>query len=176
MRIIGKFLSLFGLWLAGVNALAQCHETLAHSFDSTSAILINDGTVFDQRTGLMWMRCSLGRKWQDGTCMEDHALAARFTWGDALVQSEKFEYANYNDWRLPNKNELESIVERRCYDPAVDTEVFPNTQVIGYWTNSANNFNEAFAWAINFANGDHVTTRRTNLLAVRLMREIENGE
>jgi hypothetical protein len=32
----------------------------------------------------------------------------------------------YNDWRLPNKNELESLVERRCHDPAINAAYFPN--------------------------------------------------
>lgn len=153
--------------------LAACHEGLNPSFAAKEVVLVDNGTVFDSTTGLMWMRCSIGQNWQGETCVaDDTGTALTFTWAEALVQAQNFGFAGYDDWRLPNKNELESIVDRACYDPAINERVFPNTAAHGYWTNSPHNFNDSFAWAINFADGDHVTTRRTNLLSMRLVREV----
>jgi len=55
-----------------------------------------DGTITDLATGLMWMK-------------EDNAKAV--SWKDALYFGENFEWAGYDDWRLPNAKELQSIVD-----------------------------------------------------------------
>ena len=39
-----------------------------------------------------------------------------------------------NDWRVPNRNELASIVESRCHSPAINGEVFPATPLEWFWT------------------------------------------
>jgi hypothetical protein len=55
-----------------------------------------DGTVSDEATGLMWMQADSGEgmKWQD-----------------ALAYADTQRYANYDDWRLPNAKELQSILD-----------------------------------------------------------------
>jgi hypothetical protein len=96
-----------------------------------------------------------------------------FSWEQALVQAAKLKnFAGFSDWRIPNKNELGSIVDYACAQPALDVNVFPDTQAIGYWTNSPNGFNPERAWAINFAHGEHTTPTRDALLGVRLVRVI----
>ncbi len=55
-----------------------------------------DGTVTDHATGLMWMKQDSGRE---------------MSWKDALAYAEQSTYANYDDWRLPNIKELQSIVD-----------------------------------------------------------------
>lgn len=166
-------LFLGGLGLTMLPSMAACPDGLSASFAADEVILVNNGTVFDATTGLMWMRCSIGQHWHNESCVEDNAGSPQlFMWAEALNEAKGYAFAGYDDWRLPNKNELESIVDRACFDPAINERVFPNTAARGYWTNSPNNFNDAFAWAINFADGDHVTTRRTNLLSMRLVREV----
>jgi len=151
---------------------AECNPLLVASFDSSQVVAHEDGTLVDLRTGLMWQRCALGYQWQKGTCSRG-AAAAEFTWEQALESSVGNKtFAGHGDWRLPNKNELGSIVERACFSPAVDESFFPATEVKGYWTNTPNNFNEFSAWAVNFADGDHMSTSRTNLLGVRLVRDV----
>jgi hypothetical protein len=56
----------------------------------------NDGTVSDLATGLMW------RAEDDGETRD---------WEDALYYAENSDYAGYDDWRLPNAKELQSIVD-----------------------------------------------------------------
>ena len=55
-----------------------------------------NGTITDAATGLMWMQNDSGEG---------------ITWEEALKYAEKQEYAGYNDWRLPNIKELQSIVD-----------------------------------------------------------------
>ncbi len=61
-----------------------------------------DGTALDTVTGLMWMRCSVGQKWDGSTCV-GHAQ-----WKDAKSASKNF--AGYSNWRLPSIDELRTLV------------------------------------------------------------------
>ncbi len=99
----------------------------------TNLAFNGDGTVTDNTTGLMWMRCSLGQVWDGKTC---GGKAATFTWADALKAAAGHEFAGYTDWRLPNKNELESIVEGRCFTPTINSSVFPATPSTYFWSSS----------------------------------------
>lgn len=58
-----------------------------------------DGTVIDYATGLLWNKLDSG----EGIIWED-ALA----W---VQEKNKEYYLGYNDWRLPNSKELQSIVD-----------------------------------------------------------------
>lgn len=56
----------------------------------------HDGTVTDQATGLMWQKMDSGKG---------------MDWKNALKYAENLTLAKYNDWRLPNAKELQSIVD-----------------------------------------------------------------
>jgi hypothetical protein len=55
-----------------------------------------DGTITDLATGLMWM--------------QDDSGSGMF-WEDALAYAENLTHAGYDDWRLPNAKELQSILD-----------------------------------------------------------------
>jgi len=55
-----------------------------------------DGTISDLATGLMWLQDDSGEA---------------MLWEDALSYAENFEFASYDDWRLPDVKELQSIVD-----------------------------------------------------------------
>jgi hypothetical protein len=55
-----------------------------------------DGTITDRATGLMWVQQDSGKT---------------MNWKDALAYAENLEFAGYDDWRLPNVKELQSIVD-----------------------------------------------------------------
>jgi hypothetical protein len=94
-----------------------------------------DGTVTDGATGLMWAQTDSG---------------SGMNWQSALawVQTKNSEnYLGYNDWRLPNAKELQSIVD---YTRSPDTTssaaidpVFTSTQI----DNEAGNDDYPFYWA-----------------------------
>jgi hypothetical protein len=83
-----------------------------------------DGTVTDPKTGLTWMRCSMGQTWDGNTCI---GTASTYTFDGANALTGRVTFAGKNDWRLPNIRELQSIVNRSATDPSIDSFVFPNT-------------------------------------------------
>jgi hypothetical protein len=99
----------------------------------------DNGTVTDNATRLIWMRCSLGQTWNGSTC-EGNAI--QYNWQDALLAAQAENFASFDDWRLPNVKELASIVELACYQPAINLTIFPEptdsteTQYV-YWTSTA---------------------------------------
>jgi hypothetical protein len=123
-----------------------------------------NGTVTHIPTGLMWMRCSLGQTWNDGVCTGPEET---FTWQDALNAADSLNdaggFAGHVDWRLPNRHELLSIIEWRCWLPAVNLAVFPGTSPSPFWTSTPGAMydgsygakpNHAFAaWFVDFVTG-----------------------
>jgi hypothetical protein len=64
-----------------------------------------DGTVTDLATGLTWMKADSG---------------IALNWEEALEYAENLEFAGYDDWRLPNAKELQSIVDYTRAPDAVE--------------------------------------------------------
>lgn len=91
-----------------------------------------DGTVTDQKTGLTWMRCLLGMSWDGSTCLG--STASMYTFGQAIRLQKIF--AGKSDWRLPNIRELQTIVDRSVYNPAIDKVAFPNAPSWALWSSS----------------------------------------
>jgi Protein of unknown function (DUF1566) len=152
---------------------AECNGQLKSTFDQSKIVIETNGTLVDLTTGLMWQRCAVGYEWRNNTCNLQEGSAALFTWEQALIHARQYRsFVGFGDWRLPNKNELGSLVDYACFQPALDVKLFPETRSAGYWTNSPNSFTELRAWAVNFAYGDQMSSARTDLLSVRLVREV----
>ena len=115
-----------------------------------------NGTVTDTKTGLMWKKCSEGQIWDSNTnsCSGGNIV---YTWQKALQQAQKVNtdggFASYIDWRVPNKNELASLVEEQCYAPAINLAVFPNASSNSYWSSSPLSDDGDGAWSISFGYG-----------------------
>ena len=75
-----------------------------------------DGTITDNLTGLMWVK--------DPAQIPGGLFASPMYWYDAINACENLDYVGHNDWRLPNINELMSIVDHSRYDPAFDPMFF----------------------------------------------------
>ncbi|MDD4908158.1 MAG: DUF1566 domain-containing protein, partial [Candidatus Omnitrophica bacterium] len=87
--------------------------------------------TLDNNTGVMWEVKSPEKG--DVNYCED-----RYNWKDAqdkyIKALNQKKYAGFSDWRLPNKDELRSIVDYGRTNPAVDTCYFPNCKSDLYWT------------------------------------------
>ncbi|MBI5559069.1 MAG: DUF1566 domain-containing protein [Deltaproteobacteria bacterium] len=115
-------------------------------------VINNDGTVTDSATGLMWQQCSMGKTWNNATQVCD-GTATRLTWQNALEQSENLNLAGYDDWRLPNRNELQSLLDYSRISPAIDTVYFPGTVSFAYWSSTTYASITYGAWLVDFYYG-----------------------
>lgn len=141
------------LIVAARSADANCRDDITPSTPEQDFTIHNNGTVTHNTTGLMWMRCSLGQNWDGSTCS---GTLRKLTWSDALDAIPNRNFVGYNDWRLPNKNELASIVERRCINPAINNAVFPNTPSATYtrfWSSSPAAESSYYSWFVGFGSG-----------------------
>jgi hypothetical protein len=125
----------------------------------------NDGTVTHKRTGLTWQRCSVGQTWTGSTCS---GTATGYTWDAAMVLKSNF--AGKSDWRLPNENELLSLVEYGAYVPAINITLFPNISTNGFWSSSTVANYSYYAWVVDFGNGYDSFDYEYGGYAVRLVR------
>lgn len=160
------------LALLGSNALALCaggnENTAVIATTPTAEFTDNgDGSVTHATTGLVWKRCSEGQAWDGSTCT---GSAVALTWAQALVQANASTDLGATDWRLPNVKELESLVEARCWTPAIDSAVFPQAEATDYWTSSPFAGDPQASLVVNFDAGHTGSVARTAATAVRLVR------
>ena len=110
-----------------------------------------DGTIYDTETGLLWWRCSWGSEWSAAQCREEPVQVG---WADALALAQEQTMAGYTNWRLPNINELQSIVDWGCFEPAVKMSVFPDIENGRYWSSSARTTGDSgVVLVVDFYNG-----------------------
>jgi uncharacterized membrane protein YgcG len=114
-----------------------------------------DGTILDLNTGLFWQN---DQKYAD--------------WEDARYECESLDLGGYNDWRIPERHELLSIVDYSRTDPAINTNFFPGTKSEYYWSNDwlVNIFIPNYAWCVDFTNGAAYFNHRTNVVNIRCVR------
>ena len=142
-----------------------CSTTIVKTTPTAAFSLYSNGAVTHTKTGLMWRRCLLGQAWDGSNCTGN---ATSYTWSQALLAVDA--YAGYSDWRVPNKNELASLVERACLYPAINTTVFPNDPSSFVWSSSPNAYDSGYAWGVSFYYGYVSDGYETYGSHVRLVR------
>ncbi len=142
----------------GGNAFLRCvsgNPTPAFSFIDNG-----NGTVTDQNTKLLWSKCALGRSNVNctaGVLFGGNQQAAFNGCNNLNV----LVFAGRNNWRLPNANELLSIVDYSgAGNPAVPA-AFPNFPAnTTFWTSTIDETTPTFGLTINFNGGTLVSTPR----------------
>lgn len=107
-----------------------------------------DETITDDATSLMWQK-------SDGGVTMD--------WKDALTYAENATTGGYNDWRLPNVKELQSIVDyakspsasdSANLGPAIDTDYFEISELESGTTNSEPDYGYFWSSTSAYFGGD----------------------
>ncbi|MBU0962224.1 MAG: DUF1566 domain-containing protein [Proteobacteria bacterium] len=126
-----------------------------------------DGTVTDTGTGLMWQ--------QDPSLTTDGISGLdSHNWESALGYVARLNligFAGHSDWRLPNRNELQSLVDYSRNIP-VNTDFFPTPPPnYPWWSSTTTHGMTINAWTIDFTTGEsHDCSKQTcggNVRAVR---------
>ena len=114
-----------------------------------------NGTVTDNLTRLIWMKnaSSLGKQ----------------TWANALTAANGLKSgisgltdgSVKGDWRLPNRKELETLVDCSTVNPAVPAvNPFTNVKSLEYWSSSTSADNTSNAWYVGFYDGNEHSTAK----------------
>ena len=112
------------------------------------------GIVTDSTTGLMW---------------QDNEVGTLINWQGAIDRCEALTLGTHSDWRLPNINELTSLVDDTRYDPAISSE-FQNTISNFYWSSTTDADVTDHAWILYFGYGFQYYGNKTNNNYVRCVR------
>ena len=140
-----------------------------------------NGTVTFKTSGLTWQQCAVGQNWTGTTC---NGNTKKMNWGEAMKLSSNF--AGYNDWHLPTKEELMTLVE--CSDdqynqdgscknytltnkPTINKMAFPNTTSSVFWASSSFVNLSYYAWGVYFSSGHPYYYIKFNKGNVRLVRK-----
>jgi hypothetical protein len=115
-----------------------------------------DDTVSDTAFGLMWQKVSVPDK----------------NWQEALAYCESLELGGYTDWRLPDRNELNLIVDYTRHNPSINTTYFPDTPSSLFWSSTTKLPNPAEAFVVWFEHGYSYGLSKKLLQHVRAVRTI----
>ena len=105
------------------------------SNDFRESVSSSEKIVTDNSTGLVWQQAETSEK----------------SWEAALSYCENLTYAGYSDWRLPNKNELISLID---YDSNSPASVFPDLSSNDFWSSTTSSENPNRAWYVGFSYGN----------------------
>jgi hypothetical protein len=95
--------------------------------------------VVDRVTGLTWQRV---------------VSADSYGWSEAADHCACLTLAGHDDWRLPTRIELVSLIDVRRQSPAIDPLAFPDTPSTWFWTSSPAADVPGAAWYVAFFDGD----------------------
>jgi hypothetical protein len=111
---------------------------------------INNITSTDLLTGLMWTRAANTPTYGD-------CAGGYMPWRDALDYVDCLNANNYagaSDWRLPNRKELLSLIDRERYQPALPSgHNFTDVQLEYYWTSTTYAYDTSRAWIVGMRYG-----------------------
>ena len=110
------------------------------------------GIVTDEITGLSW---------------QDKNMTIK-NLGGAEKYCEALEVSNFNDWRLPNIKELESIIDYSSVTPSISSKFISNNGI--FVSSTVDSSNSDNVWAVDFESGTSVFVSVSIYQNVRCVR------
>jgi len=100
---------------------------------------------------------------------QDDQVGSTTNWSSAITTCSELSLGGYDDWRLPNYNEIFALVERTSTSPALSSEFsfFANAK---YWASTTDAADTSKAWSVDFASGVDSTDDKASELYVRCVR------
>lgn len=120
----------------------------------------NHEIVRDNATGLMW---------------PVEFSPKRLTFAEAekyVAELNAKRHCGFDDWRLPTRVELLTLVDDTRCDPAIDTDAFPGTPIEYFWTGTdyAGDNKNNYTWLVHFYGGGSGLSGRYDSNRVRAVR------
>jgi len=112
-------------------------------------------TVVDTATGLEWQAVPFAESMK-------HA--------DAVKACAELRLGGHDDWRLPTRAELLTLVDDTRCSPAIDADAFPDTPSTWFWTSTPYAGDDSYAWVVYFDGGYSDVYYRDGYLRVRAVR------
>ena len=93
-------------------------------------------------------------------------------WDSLVNGANSTKLCGFDDWRVPDLEELRSIVDYSRTNPSIDVDYFPNTLSLSsrYWSASPDAFGSNNAWILHFESGFVYNYGRKYNNHVRLVR------
>ncbi len=132
-----------------------------------------DGTVTDHVTVLRWQQCTAGTE-NDGDYDCDDGLSTTYSWSQAEEYCDNLIFATFDDWRLPQINELQSIIDYGEDKPTFSPSYFPNTPYQYYWSITEVSGDTTSAWRIFTQDGYQFTANKAQSSVVRCVRRVSD--
>lgn len=89
----------------------------------------------------------------------------KLSWENAVAYCENLQLMGTGEWRLPNTNELKSLMDYTQSNPIVNSTYFPFISEINYlWASTSYNANEA--WNLNVRTGLVYYNQKDNTFGV----------
>ena len=93
------------------------------------------------------------------------------TWAEAEKACAALRLGEHDDWRLPTRAELLTLVDDTRNSPAIDVEAFPGTPSAWFWTATPYAYDpKNYAWFVHFFNGNSCSGLRNYTYRVRAVR------
>jgi hypothetical protein len=138
-------------------------EPIAAGQAAPAGFEIRDDVLIDLARGLMWSRADVVPK----GC--NHATAEQ--------ACRDLRLHGFDDWRLPTRAELLTLVDDTRHEPAIDTAAFPSCKSNWYWTSTPCAWSSGYAWLVSFSGGGAGYVRRDYYLALaRAVRSVSPGQ
>lgn len=160
----------------GTRQDGELQEGLAHEFHDNL-----DGTILDRASGLMWEKLS-----DDGLI---HDKDNGYTWSDTITLKiaglNSMGFAGYDDWRLPNRFELETLLHLEALPsttwPEFDSDCAPGCTIFTcsctagsthtlYWSSTSYAVAPSNAWVVSMSDGRTYPDVKTLAYGVRAVR------
>lgn len=146
-----------------IDMLAQQVKEQAAAIVYPPSVVIND---------LEWMRCAVGQKWEDDTCIGE-PMRLNFDAAQTVASDLNANGGAHGktDWRVPTIRELASLrvcsngfqgevdiqdggpaLKEMCADgstaPTIDANQFPNTYKFVFWSSTPNSSASNLVWVV----------------------------